>query len=265
MASTAWRGTHTRAARAPPEKGASPWTPPAAPTPLRGCPERYFGRRETPISYRRTVRPTDMIPGERHLCVREHAPVARIRAPAAADKPSPTRRRRAAAQKPAPRCPKALAQPSLPVSPGSTAPATTALSNNHGLGFRPARRLPPGHDLARGHSQPARLLVDADAPAKTSADAADKTRLHGRHRPPRPAARVARFYGTSRQINLERLRRETGSQFWRLDRTLFFNRAAEGRLGGRRRQGPPPALPEGPTFAQMAPIWQGAAHVQGLF
>ena len=129
-------------------------------------PGALFRAPEIAISYRRTGRPTDMIPGERHLYAREQSPVARIRAPTAADKPSPTRRRRAAAQKRPPRCPKALAQPSLPVSPGSTAPATTALSNNHGLGFRPARRLPPGHDLARGHPQPAGVSVDADAAAK---------------------------------------------------------------------------------------------------
>ena len=195
------------------------------------------------------------------MCAREHAPVARIRAPAAADKPSPTRRQRAAAEKRPPRCPKALAQPSLPVSPGSTVPATTALYNNHGLGLGPARRLPPGHDLARGHSQPARLPVDADAPAKTSADAADKTRLHGRHRPPRPAARVARFYGAIRSQYLARLRRKTRQILRRLDGKVLTHRAAEGRPRGRRRQGPPPTLPEGPTVAEVVAIRQGSTDL----
>ena len=223
-----------------------------------------FRAPEIAISYRRN-RPWDRVgrPGERHLWVREHAPFARIRAPTAADKPAPTRRRRAAAQKRPPRCPKALAQPSLPVSPGSTAPATTALYNDHGLGLGPARRLPPGHDLARGHPQPARVPVDADETAKTPADAADQARVHGRHRPPRPAARVSGFHSTSRPLDIARLRRETRQILRRPHRKVLTHRAAKRRSSGRRRQGSETPLPEGPTAPEVVAIRQGTAHVQG--
>ena len=134
-------------------------------------------------------------PGERSLCARVRSPSHEFEALTAADKAAPRRRRRAAAQSAPPRCPRAQPCIAEPEAPGSELATATVATKHHGLGLGPARRLPPGHDLARGHPESTRVSVDADAAAKTSADAADTTRLHGRHRPPRPAARVARFYG----------------------------------------------------------------------
>ena len=142
-------------------------------------------------------------------------------------------------------------------------PRSAQYESSDGLGLRASWRLPPGHDLARRYSQFARLPVVPDAAAEASADAADPARLHGRHRPPRPAARVSRFYGAIRSQYLERLRRATRSILRRPHRKVLAHRAAEGRPRRGRRQGPPPALPEGPAAPEMAPVRKRAAHVQG--